>query len=115
MAQAAAEVVFAHWARTFNRTRALLDRDRERRIRQRLTENQGDVSELLYAIDAASKDDWTRGKAPNSVKPYDDVHTVLRDRAQVEKFATRCKGYRDREEHPVVKQLRDSNNGQGMN
>jgi DNA-binding transcriptional ArsR family regulator len=115
MAKAAAEVVFAHWARTFNRTRVLLDKEREARIRKRLKENRGDLSELLYAIDAAAKDDWIRGNAPNSPKPYDDVHTVLRDRAQVEKFANRCKGYRDREEHPLVQQLRAENNVTGLN
>jgi hypothetical protein len=43
------------------------------------------------------------------------VHTVLRDRAQVEKFANRCKGYRDREEHPLVQQLRAENNVTGLN
>jgi DNA-binding transcriptional ArsR family regulator len=115
MAKAAAEVVFAHWARAFDRRRALLDRERERRIRQRLTENDGNVSELLYAIDAAARDDWTRGRAPNSVKPYDDVHTVLRDRAQVEKFANRCPGYKRDETHPVILQLQAENNVQGLN
>lgn len=102
--KAAVGLVFAHWQSTFGHKGARLDKDRGRRIEKRLVENEGDVSEILYAIDAAAKDDWINGKDPRS-KGYDGIETVLRDRAQVEKFAQRCPGYKRGEPHPLLNSL----------
>lgn len=67
---------------------------------KRLEENEGDVSELLYALDGAFHSDHIMGRGKYAGEPkYDGIETVLRDRAQVEKFAAERKGYRDDKPH----------------
>jgi hypothetical protein len=82
----AADVVFRYWRDSmgFDPARTLLNEKRKTRIIARLRENGGDVSELLYVVDGALKDEWTMGRAPNSVKPYNGTETIFRDREKVE-------------------------------
>ena len=84
----AAEVVFRYWRDRmgWEPTRTLLTDDRERKVIKALRENGADVSELLYAIDGALRDDWTMGRAPNSTKKYDDLESLLLNRNRIEKF-----------------------------
>jgi hypothetical protein len=58
-----AEMVFLYWASKFNHTGAILDKKRTAKIVQRLKENDGNLHELLYALDGAYNDPWTMGKA----------------------------------------------------
>ena len=82
----AAEVVFRYWRDRmgFDPDRTILNEKRRKRIVDRLRENGGDVSELLYCVDGALRDDWTMGRAPRSVKPFTGTQTIFRDREQVE-------------------------------
>jgi hypothetical protein len=101
-----AEFVFAYWAAKTGHDRTILDEKRERILRKRLDENDGDVNELLYTVDGALRDDWIMGREPNSKRAYDGVETIFRDRAQVERLATTCKGYATKDEHKVLAKYR---------
>src|SRR5207249_3086724 len=46
-----AEVVFSYWRERLGKRRAVFDGKRERRIIERLRENSGNVSELLWAVE----------------------------------------------------------------
>jgi len=86
--QLAAEAVFAYWhARMGRNGRTVLDKKRESRLLARLRENDGDVSELLYAVDGALRDDYLMGRDPKAPRAYNGVETIFRDRAQVERLA----------------------------
>lgn len=102
LAEARAALVFAYWARKMHKPRALLDAKREKRILARLRENEGDVSELLYCIDGAEKDDFLMGRDERATRPYNGVETIFRDRAQVERLAERRAGYQKGEPHPLA-------------
>lgn len=111
-----AELVFMYWAAKFDHTGALLDAKRERKIVERLKENGDNVSELLYALDGAYHDPWTMGTARDSSRKYDDIPTILRDRAQIERFAaTRPAWKKDPDEpHKQLKQLEAALRGDGV-
>jgi hypothetical protein len=97
------EVVFAYWhARLGKNGKTVLDPKRERRILARLRENGGDVSELLYAIDGALRDDWIMGRDPKAPRAYDGIETIFRDRGQVERLATTVPSRRER--HPFLEE-----------
>jgi hypothetical protein len=100
--RAGAALVFSYWARKLDHPKALLDDDRERRLVKRLTENGGDVHELLYVVDGALKDDWTMGRSQRSSKKFDGIETIFQDRAHVEKFAALCPGYKAGTPHPMA-------------
>lgn len=101
-----ARIVFSYWQDVMRKPRAIFDDRRKTRIITRLRENSGDVGELLYAIDGAEKDDWLMGRDPKSNgKKYNDIDTIFRDRAQVEKLAETMKGYLADKTHPVVDAL----------
>lgn len=101
-----AEMVFLYWSAKFSHPNAMLDAKRERKIIERLKENDSNVSEILYALDGASHDDWIMGKDPKTNgKKYDDIVTVLRDRGQIERFASTRKGYRDGKPHKLLPEL----------
>lgn len=97
-----AELVFAYWIRKFNHPRALLDKPREAVIMKRLEENGGDVSELLYALDGATRDDWVTGQHPKANHPNDGVDYILRNRERIEQYANVCKGYKQNAPHPTA-------------
>lgn len=100
---ACSALIFAYWAHLFNHKRARLDAKRDRLIQNRLAECDDDVSELLWALDAAAKDDWVRGTAPNARHPNDSLEYLLRDRGQVERWGERSPGWRDGRVHPLAK------------
>jgi hypothetical protein len=97
-----AELIFAYWAAKMDHPKTILDDKRERLIVKRLSENDGDVSELMYAIDGALRDDWIMGRDPKSTKKYDGIETLFRDRAQIERLASNMKRYKANEIHPMV-------------
>lgn len=78
------------------------DEKREARILARLTENKGDVGELLAVADGALKDPWIMGKDPKSPRPYTGIETLYRDRAQVERLAALAKYDPDGPPHPFL-------------
>jgi len=99
--RALAGLVFAYWAAKFDHPRALLDPKRERRLMARLEECGDNVSDLLWALDGAFRDDWIMGRDPRSTRKYDDLHTILRDREQIERFGGNMPGFRENRVHPL--------------
>lgn len=102
MQAAQATLVFAYWAKMMLKPRALLDEKREKRIVARLRENSGDVSELLYVVDGAKRDDFLMGRSLNASRPYNGIETIFRDREQVERLAETQLGYRKGTAHPLA-------------
>jgi len=96
------EIVFAYWAKRLGHEKVLLDRKRQGTLRARLVENGDDVSELLYVVDGALRDDWTMGRDPRSTKKFDGIETIYQDRAHVEKFAGGCAAFKRGEIHPMA-------------
>ena len=99
---ALAGLVFAYWAHRFHHKKARLDPKRDRLIQHRLIECEDNVSDLLWMLDAAAKDDWVNGTAPNAKHPNDSIDYLFRDRGMVEKFGERSKGFRDSIPHPLA-------------
>lgn len=97
-----AEMVFAYWQAKYRKPRAQLDSRREALIKKRLVENGGDVSELFYALDGAMKDDWVMGRSANAEGTHDEIEHILRNRANIERYANKCRDYRDSKEHPLT-------------
>ena len=99
----AATVVFTYWRDSmgFHPARTILSPKRKERIVARLRENGGDVSELLYVVDGALRDDWTMGRDPRSTKAYNGTETVFRDREKVESFLALVK--HQETEHPFLR------------
>jgi hypothetical protein len=96
------EIVFSYWAKRLGHERALLDGTRRQLLAKRFVENGDNLSELLYVVDGALRDDWTMGRDPKSRRAYDDVETIFRDRAQVERFAGTVPGYKQGTPHPMA-------------
>lgn len=109
-----AEVVFAYWAAKLNHPSALYDMKRERRIVARLRESAGDLSILCYAVDGALRDDWIMGREERSMRPYDGVETIFRDRAQVERLAESCPKFRQGRKHPLIEKYAPNGNGHAV-
>lgn len=101
--EAAAEILFAYWAaKTGRQNNALYDRQRASRLRARLVENDGNLSELLYAVDGALRDDHLTGRSTSGGgKKYLGIETLFRDRAQVERLSA-LMSYRMGQEHPLL-------------
>ena len=78
------QVVFSYWRDVMHHPGAILDQKRETRIIARLRENGGDVSELLYVVDGALRDDWTMGRDPRSSKLFDGTETIFKSREKCE-------------------------------
>ena len=97
-----AEVAFAYWAKRMGHEQSLLDSQRERRLLARLRESDGNLHELLYAVDGAHRDDWIMGRDPKAPRKYDGIETVFRDRAQVERLAGLCPKWVRGELHPLA-------------
>lgn len=95
--RACAALVFAYWAKRLRHSRALLDDKREGQILARLRENHGDVSELLYAIDGARRDEFFRRK-PEAAR----ITVLFRDREHVEHLAELVPECRDGVVHPLA-------------
>lgn len=102
-----AQVVFTYWRAKMGKTvRSLLDPKRETRLISRLRENGGDVSELLYAVDGATRDEFLMGRDDRAARPYNGIETIFRDRAQVERLVALVK--QRQEQHPFL-----AENGEG--
>lgn len=95
-------IVFAYWATKLGHEKTLLDAKRKATLRARFVENGDDLSELLYVVDGALRDDWTMGRDPRSTKRYDGIETIYQDRAHVEKFAAMCSAWKKGERHPMA-------------
>lgn len=82
----AAGIVFDYWRAIMGHAAAKFAGERVSKVIARLRENDGDLSELLYAIDGATRDDWTMGRDPKSTKKYDGLESLMMDRGRIEKF-----------------------------
>jgi hypothetical protein len=114
MRRLAAELVFSYWTVRFEHPKARLDDKREARIMERLRENDDDVSELLYALDGAFHDDriMAKGKFAGDTM-YDGIETVLRDRAQVERFSSTRVGFKQGRPHRAYEKYLAALRGEG--
>lgn len=101
-----AQMCFLYWVAKFKHFGAIATPERLRRIVARLKENDGDIGEILYALDGAFRDDWLMGRDPRSNgKKWDDVDTILRDRAQVERLARAMPAFVKGKPHPLIPKL----------
>jgi len=83
--------------------RTIFDGKRASQITARLRENGADVTELLYAVDGALRDDWIMGRAPKTNgQTYNGIETIFRERAQVERLVALVPAKRP--EHPFLTQ-----------
>lgn len=95
-----ADMIFAYWAARLNHTGAMCDTKRVGLLKTRLSENQGNIHELLFVVDGARKDDHLMGRSPHgNGQKYDGIETLFRDRGQVEKLSAKG-GYKDGLHHP---------------
>ena len=98
----AAGIIFTFWRDRLGKSeRTWLDSKRLSRLVTRLRENSGNVSELLYAIDGALKDDRLMGRREDSDRKYDGIETVFRDRGQVERLVE-LSGWDGKSVHPLL-------------
>ena len=98
----AAEVIFGYWRERMGKTnRVILDDKRRSKIIQRLRENGGDVSELLFTVDGALRDQYLMGTSNNGGRRYDGIETIFRDRGQVERLVELSRWDGDTE-HPYL-------------
>lgn len=104
--KAQAGVVFTYWQAIMHKAGARFDSKREHCIVARLNENDGDVSELCFAVDGATRDDFLMGKG--GTRKYNGIETIFRDRGQVERLTEMAKGFRDGAVHPFVTRSADA-------
>jgi chorismate mutase len=84
--RAAAEILFAYWAaKTSRNGNVFYDEKRESRLVSRLRENDDNLSELLFVVDGALKDDFLAGRETG--KKQLRIETIFRDRSQVERLS----------------------------
>lgn len=95
-------LVFDYWRVQMGKPRSVLDDKRRARIRARLREASGNVSDLLFAIDGARRDDFLMGRDVRSPRKYDGLETILRDRAQVERLMQLAGA--NGQPHPILEQ-----------
>lgn len=80
------QIIFAYWAGKLGHQGTLLDDKRAGRLKARLQENDGNVHELLFAVDGAKRDKFLMGQN-NQQRKYDGIQVIFRDREQVERLA----------------------------
>jgi hypothetical protein len=97
-----AELVFAYWQAETGHEKALLDDKRLNRLKKCLKENQGDVHELLYAVDGWRKDPTFRGLAEKENRVLDGIENIFTDRGRIERLAGHCKGRREGRPHKMA-------------
>lgn len=97
-----AELVFAYWSAKYDHGRAILDDERERYITRRLRENDGDVSELLWALDGGLRDEWVMGTARNARHKNDGITYLFQSRERVEQLADLTPGGKKGRPHPMA-------------
>jgi hypothetical protein len=76
--------VFEAWASAAEHPRAKLDEKRSRRISARLDEGFT-PEQLIQAVNSWRLDPWLTGKNPDG-KVYDELESLLRDAAKVERL-----------------------------
>lgn len=96
-----AEFVFTYWANVHGHLNTIMDPKRLQRIVARLAENDGDVSELLYAVDGAKRDKHLMGQNDRD-KKFDGIQTIFRDREMIERLADAMPKYRAHEPHRML-------------
>ena len=98
----AAEIVFTYHRDLFGHspTRCRLTPSKERFILARLRENDGEVSELLYAADGARRDPNLNGNNERGVT-YLGIENVYRNRERVERLVG-LSGWDGRGYHPFL-------------
>lgn len=96
----AAKFVFSYCKRRWRKQWRKPDEKRLGKLRQRMRESSGDISELLYAADGAVKSSHLVDGG------WLEISTVFRDREQVEKLATKG-GYVEGKIHPTYQQAID--------
>jgi len=77
--------VFEAWKLDTGHARAVLDAKRQRRIEGRLREGFTE-QDLLDALEGRHSDPWLMGTDPKSPRLFDEIDTIYRDAAQVEKL-----------------------------
>lgn len=99
----AAEMLFAYWAKSFNKPNSFLvpNDERESKINARLDENSDDLGELAYAIDGVRSSPYHRGQNATGAT-YNALELIFRNRAHVEKYADMSPAYRRGDPHPLV-------------
>jgi len=86
--EAMAHMVFGYYVATHGKPRAKMGPETGPRFRllvKALEQNEGDMSELFHALDGARKDSWTLSTH------NDTVDWILRNRANIEKYASLSK------------------------
>lgn len=96
-----AEFVFTYWANKHDHLTTIMDPKRLKRIVARLEENDGNVGELLYAVDGAKRDKHLMGENDRDRK-YDGIQTIFRDREMVERLAELVPKFRKGEPHGML-------------
>lgn len=104
--RAEAELVFRYWQAKLGHTKAMFSRDREAKIVARLREGAS-PDELCYAVDGIAKSPWHMGENPGAQR-YDGIDLLFRNRANVEKFASSQRGFRDGVPHPFVREATEA-------
>ena len=106
--EAKAKLLFAYWAAKWDHPHAIYDGGRQGTLKARLRENGDDVSELLWVVDGAKRDDWKdRGR-------YAGIEHLFRDRATVERLAQLAPGYQRDEYHPMAAKFCPKENGHAV-
>lgn len=82
---AIARRVFEAWKLDTGHAKAVLDAKRQRRIEARLREGFTE-QDLLDALEGRHSDPWLMGTDPKSPRLFDEIDTIYRDAAQVEKL-----------------------------
>lgn len=96
---------FAYWAARTGHSAAVLDPKREARILARLTETDGDLNDLLYAVDGLLRDEFLMGRTARSSKKYDGIEVVFRDRGKVEELAGSVPAWNQKIPHPKLAEI----------
>jgi hypothetical protein len=82
---AVARRVFEAWKLDTGHHRATLDQKRQRRIEARIREGLTE-QDLLDALEGRRSDPWLMGTDPKSPRVFDEIDTLFRDAAQVERL-----------------------------
>lgn len=89
---AIARRVFEAWKLDTGHAKAVLDAKRQRRIEARLREGFTE-QDLLDALEGRHSDPWLMGTDPKSPRLFDEIDTLFRDAAQVEKLRDLRRGF----------------------
>lgn len=96
-----AQLVFAYWQAEMGHLKALADDKRINHLKRCLTDNGGNVHELLYTIDGWHRDP-TFKKMADEGRVLDGIENVFLDRGRIERLAGHKKGYREGTPHPAA-------------